>query len=166
MGVTVAFSQVLLAVIFLVSASLKLPKFLEFKGTIVETLTLPGKIAGILASGVVVSELFTVAVLIIGPAWLGYLSSLVLLSAFTAYLVWILVRHPGASCGCTGSREKSASWTLVARNLILAISAVVGWLASSQNAQLSISMHITIIAPAILTGIFLLHLDEFTYFFR
>lgn|GEM_PF-1178834 len=118
-------SRVLLAVIFGVSAVAKLRDQAGFRRAIVE-LGLPVGWAGPLAVMVPAAEVAIAgAVLVPSSAPAGAALALVLLSSFTAVVVWNLVEGRRPSCHCFGGLSEGAvGWPSVARNALFATLAV------------------------------------------
>jgi len=99
----------LYAVLFIYTGISKLMDYSEFKETIAESPVL-APIASFVASGVPLLE-FTVTILLIIPRWRlkGLYAALMLMSAFTIYVIGLLIFAPTLPCSCGGIIQQ-LSW--------------------------------------------------------
>ncbi|AXG78392.1 hypothetical protein DVK44_12480 [Streptomyces paludis] len=153
--------------VFVLSASMKIYDFSSFRAQIRTTTPLPAGPAKALAVGIVSLEMGAFPLLLMGrPAWGGYALCMALLAGFTCYLVWLLVFHRGASCGCAGSSTSPTSGVHVIRNvLLLSLTGAAWWLEARSGTPTPLE-YLVLAGPAAVAGAFLLYLDEVISLFR
>jgi len=123
--VAVLVPRVLLAVVFVISATAKLRDRAGGRRAVID-LGLPARWAGPLAVMVPVAELVSAGALLYpSSAPAGAVLAVVLLSSFTAVVVWNLMEGRRPSCHCFGGLSEGAvGWPSVARNALFATLAV------------------------------------------
>lgn len=166
MSTIVIFCQILMATVYLLSAVLKWHDFAAFRAHVISTLPGINSYANYLAVSVVVSEIGTaVALLVIRPAWIGLSLSVLLLGAFTSYLVVLLRTRRGTSCGCVGDGGGPVSGVHVIRNVLLVTVSGTGLLLAVDMGGTSAVAYFFCLGPAAIAGVLLFYLDEVLSFF-
>ncbi|MER5549018.1 MauE/DoxX family redox-associated membrane protein [Streptomyces sp. NPDC002589] len=154
--------QLILTVVFLVSAIFKVRDIDTFAGRVRPAL--PSRVArhsysvGVL---VVFLEFATVVLLLFVP-YVGFLESAVLLIAFTVHLVRVIRSGVQVPCGCAGSSEAPTSRVHVVRNLLLLVMAVTGSSLSALAVGHLQLNHLVLLGPATIIGLGILYLQELT----
>ncbi|MEV0747879.1 hypothetical protein OG345_13645 [Streptomyces sp. NBC_01220] len=167
MATVAAFGQIAIAAIFILSSAPKLRSFASFKDHIAETLPRLTGASGFVAASVVAAEVVTsVTLLAINPPWIGLLFALVVMTSFTVYLSILVVSRPGTPCGCASGSDQPASWIHLIRNLAIISLTIISGLAAATHAEASAGQQMTVAAPSMITGAFLLYLGEIAGFFR
>lgn len=167
MTTVATFGQLAIATIFIMSSGSKLRSFASFKDHIAETLPRLTRVAGFVAASVVAAEVaISVALLAINPPWIGFLFALVVMTSFTVYLSILVISRPGTPCGCASGSDQAASWIHLARNLAIISLTTISGLAAATHAEASAWEQMTVAAPSMITGAFMLHLGEIANFFR
>ncbi|MFI2759474.1 MauE/DoxX family redox-associated membrane protein [Streptomyces echinatus] len=129
------FGRIFLFSTFVVFAVSKLAKPAGFRDHIAATLPVSLSAARALAAGTLALE-FAAAGLVMFDATLTAGSGLAagLLAAFTAYIVFLLVKDPEAGCGCAGRSERVSALDL-ARNVVLLAVSCLTLLVSASGAD-------------------------------
>ncbi|MFJ7044753.1 MauE/DoxX family redox-associated membrane protein [Streptomyces sp. NPDC101112] len=167
MHATEAFGRMCLIAVFAWSGVMKFRGRGEFRQHMLRTFALPSWCTDALVVAVPAVELCVAALLLLRrPGWSGPVAALVLLSAFTVYLVRLMRLRPDASCGCAGADGAPVSGVHVVRNLILLALCLTTWWVSSQPTAPSMVNQAVFAVPAAVTGIALLYLAELASFFR
>lgn len=123
MTTLVALVRLALAVVFVVSA---VAKFRDREGSsqAVAAFGVPTALVSLVSRGLPIAELACAILLLLPDPWatVGAASSLTLLVAFTAAIVWNLAQGKHPECHCFGaiSGDDGISWKSVARNGVLA----------------------------------------------
>ncbi|EFL19459.1 MauE/DoxX family redox-associated membrane protein [Streptomyces sp. C] len=125
------FAEVFFFAVFAMAAIMKIRRFSAFEHHV--KATLPRAISGapLLAGSVISVEVAVASSMLLPPPFLAYGFTLaaVVCAAFTAYVVRLVRRNGGESCGCMGESDVSASPLHVGRNcalLLLAVAAAAG----------------------------------------
>ncbi|MFE4698585.1 MauE/DoxX family redox-associated membrane protein [Streptomyces sp. NPDC056738] len=162
MEVLEAFGRLCLITVFAWSGGQKALGFRAFRGHLSATVPRLGRLSsGMLATAVPLMEL-GVATSLGLPRLVsaGLSAALLLLAAFTVYLLSLVRTRPDASCGCAGASRTPVSGAHLLRNaLLLALTAGTWWATVSTSAP-SRSSYVLVAAPAAVTGITLLYLAE------
>lgn len=122
------FFRMFIVFVFLFSALLKLRDVQRFTRTIENFRVIPRRFSAIAANAVIFAEIATAGLLLFGARMIGFSSAALLLSAFTALLVSVLVRGISTDCNCFGSSKRHVRWSDVVRNGGFVLSAIVGLL--------------------------------------
>lgn len=127
-GYTLLFCRALLALVFAVAATRKGLNLAEFQQSIAAFQVLPRRLNLGIAISVVVAELVTSALLVVGGNWsnTAFMISAVLIAIFSAVIVSALIRRIRASCNCFGKGDKNISWLTFIRNIVLLFVALLG----------------------------------------
>lgn len=123
----IALSRYSLALVFAVAAVGKIRARADFEGSVRAMVGVPAPYAPRLAGAVIVGEFVAAALLCVprvGPV--GALLAGVLLSAFTALILRLIVRRESVACSCFGASGAPAGWVQVGRNVLLSAMAAVG----------------------------------------
>ncbi|MFJ6724894.1 MauE/DoxX family redox-associated membrane protein [Streptomyces sp. NPDC091281] len=157
-----AFGRLCLITVFAWSGVQKVHGFRVFRGHVAATVPrLGGLPSDVLAAAVVLIELGIVASLVLRPLErAGLTVALLLLTAFTAYLLRLLRTRPDASCGCAGTSRTPVSGAHLLRNALLLVLTVATWWAAALTDGPSPAHYALAAAPAAVTGVVLLHLAE------
>ncbi|MFI0967877.1 MauE/DoxX family redox-associated membrane protein [Streptomyces sp. NPDC021080] len=163
-----AFGQLCLITVFAWSGVLKVHGFRAFRGHVSVTVPRLGRLAsGVLAAAVPLTELCVVAFLVVRPSErAGLAAALLLLAAFTVYLLSLLRTRPDASCGCAGASDTQVSGAHLLRNALLLVLTAGTWWAAVSTSGPSPSDYVLAAAPAAVTGITLLYLAELVSLLR
>jgi thiol-disulfide isomerase/thioredoxin len=119
---TALLARVVVAAMFGVSATAKLTDRHSVRAAVVE-FGVPGGIAGPVGWALVIAELATAVLLVLGGMWarLGAGAAVVLLLAFSGAVALNLTRGRSAECHCFGRLSAGpAGWPAVARNAMFA----------------------------------------------
>ncbi|MFE1512216.1 MauE/DoxX family redox-associated membrane protein [Streptomyces sp. DSM 116494] len=168
MQVVEAFGQLCLITVFAWSGGQKMHGFRIFRGHVSTTVPRLGRLSsGMLATAVLLMELGVVASLMVRPLKrVGLATALLLLAAFTVYLLNLLRTRSNASCGCAGASGTPVSGAHLLRNAILLALTAGTWWAVVFTSGPSLSHYAIAAAPAAVTGITLLYLAELVSLFR
>ncbi|KAB1147669.1 hypothetical protein F7R91_11295 [Streptomyces luteolifulvus] len=162
-----AFGQLCLTAVFLWSGLSKIRDIHEFRRHL--AVTIPGllRFSGVLAAAVPAAELCIASLILLCPLrWIGFAAAMLLLFAFTAYLLSLIWSRSEASCGCVGASGTPTSGAHVVRNVFLLATCATTWWATAHSASPGLSHYAIIAAPATVVGITLLYLGELSSLFR
>ncbi|PKT70487.1 hypothetical protein CW362_24350 [Streptomyces populi] len=163
-----AFGQLCLITVFAWSSGQKAHGFRVFRAHVSATVPRLGRLSsGTLATAVLLMELGVAASLAVRPLErAGLAAALLLLAAFTVYLLNLARTRPDASCGCAGASGTSVSGVHLLRNtLLLALTAGTWWATVSTSGP-RLSHYALTAAPAAVVGVTLLHLAELVSLLR
>ncbi|WP_412104183.1 MauE/DoxX family redox-associated membrane protein [Streptomyces europaeiscabiei] len=167
MGVAEAFGKMCLIAVFTGSGFLKIHGFRAFRRHVSATAPWVGRLSGLLAFAVPVAEFCVAGFLLVRPQeWVGFAVAAFLLTAFTAYLLVLLLSESPASCGCVGSDDVPVSGAHIVRNILLLAVCAATWWASVYSADPKLIHYVLVAAPAVVMGIAMLYLGELVSLFR
>ncbi len=120
--------QLILSVVFLLAATGKVLRSEEFAAAL-RLSHLPPTLVAPLRAAVPVVELGLALALVLGtpeslPVALAI--TVVLLGAFTAWMIWVRSRRLRVRCGCFGTGSAEVGRRTIARNLLLTLLALLG----------------------------------------
>lgn len=120
---------------FGVSAVGKATAMAPFRTALADFGVLPQRLIGAAAITTVGAEALVVALVAVGrqPAVAGLCLGLALLVVFSATLITALRRKAEVSCNCFGPGDRKVSWYDLARNAVLGMCCVAGFLGYGQS---------------------------------
>jgi hypothetical protein len=165
--------QLVLGVMFLVSASSKLRRPRLFQRIVTNYRLLPREASPFIAGLVIAAEAFLAAALLSGELVEPAVAlAAVVLTAFSAAIAVNIRRGRAIPCGCFGAAETPISWRSLARNAFILVALIVlaalrpagtGWRAVTSGGPSSVEAFISVLALAlglVLAATWLLSLPE------
>jgi len=135
------FARMVVGVVFAVSALGKTRNPPAFERAITNFHIVPAPLVKMAAYLLLCAEFMVFGLMLLGGRflWVGFLFAVLLLLAFSAALLSVLVRGIKTSCNCFGPAEKPVTGSDLLRNVGFIGWAVVGWwVISSPDAQASL----------------------------
>ncbi|MEU8970167.1 MauE/DoxX family redox-associated membrane protein [Streptomyces monashensis] len=166
MELTQAFGKMLLSSVFVLSATSKLRDFNGFRTHLASIIPVTSAITYTLTGGAISAEfLITLTLWVDRTVHLAFLLALLLLTAFSVFIAYLLVSNKRVSCACFGASTRPVSVVHLGRNIALLLIAGICMVASRGSASPAMFDYLLVLAPALVSAAIVARLDDISTFF-